>query len=354
MMKVMKKILIFLLLIINIYGVIAQTASTDPHWTKNNTFSDEFDGSMKDIWQDLTGTGQSWGSETFRPQNIQFGSEGTRSFLRLVANMENGIPYTGGMWTGFEVGYLGLGYGYYEIEARVLQTPNIVSGLWPAFWLQHEGKNPPPYWYEELDIFEPNNCQMRRYEHVVGYRKLDTSNPGEPLKDEYIKRNVDMSQWHKYAVEWLEGRVTFYLDDEPFFVISGRPTPYHQNTNLRIDLQTDYFNQPNWYCPPKIDNGTLGCYDVNYFRYYQLKCSNAVVNEIPNFNEYCYAVKKSITLSGATTIPAGENIILRATDFIELKPGFEVPPNTELYLGISPCSGSYFPCPVIREGENEE
>ena len=246
-MKVKKKILIFLLLIINIYGVIAQTASTDPHWTKNNTFSDEFNGTRNAIWQNMEGKAP-WGSSFFTLDNIGYGIENGRHFIRFVGEMVNGTPYTGGIRVGHDFGgYDGLGYGYYEIEARVLQTPNIVSGLWPAFWLQHGGKNPPPYWYEELDIFEPNNCQMRRYEHVVGYwRKLDTSNPGEPLKDEYIKRNVDMSQWHKYAVEWLEGRVTFYLDDEPFFVISGRPTPYHQNTNLRIDLQTDYFNQPNW------------------------------------------------------------------------------------------------------------
>jgi hypothetical protein len=49
------------------------------------------------------------------------------------------------------------------------------------------------------------------------------------------------------------------------------------------------------------------------------------------------AVQKSITLSGATTIPAGSNISLRATDFIELKAGFEVPTGRELYLDVTPC-----------------
>ena len=61
------------------------------------------------------------------------------------------------------------------------------------------------------------------------------------------------------------------------------------------------------------------------------------MNEIPNFGTYHYAVKKSISLTNATTIPAGSNITLRANDFIELKPGFEVGIGRSLYLDVSPC-----------------
>lgn len=46
---------------------------------------------------------------------------------------------------------------------------------------------------------------------------------------------------------------------------------------------------------------------------------------------------KSISLSNATTLPANSNIFLRATDLIELKPGFEVLTGRELYLGVAPC-----------------
>ena len=77
---------------------------------------------------------------------------------------------------------------------------------------------------------------------------------------------------------------------------------------------------------------------VDYVKVYQLKCDkNTVVTKIPNFNTYNYAVKKSISLSGATIIPKSSNISLRATDFIELKPGFETPLGTEMYLDVSPC-----------------
>jgi hypothetical protein len=77
---------------------------------------------------------------------------------------------------------------------------------------------------------------------------------------------------------------------------------------------------------------------VNYVKVYDLKCDkNTVVNEIYNFNTYNYAVKKSITMSGATTIPTNSNISLRANDFIKLEAGFYAPAGTTLYLDVSPC-----------------
>lgn len=42
-------------------------------------------------------------------------------------------------------------------------------------------------------------------------------------------------------------------------------------------------------------------------------------------------------MSNATNIPANSNISLRATDFIELKAGFEVQTGRELYLDVAPC-----------------
>jgi len=344
----MKNLLIYLLLI-NIYGVMAQTPQTDLHWTLNSTFSDEFNGVRKNIWQDMSGP-SIWGSETFLPQNIQYGIEGNRSFLRLVAEIINGVPFTGGIGTGYSNGYLGLGYGYYEIEARVLETPDIVSGIWPAFWTIHASKNPPPYWYEEIDIFEPANCSVRNNEHRVKYHHpidenypIDYNFPDNWKKELGVINNVDMSLWHKYAVEWLPERLTFYLDDEAFFELNqkkGENTPSHENTNVKIDLQTDRF-ETGW-CPPSISNGILGYYDINYFRYYQLRCGNEIITESQgngyDFNNFIFNVKKSCIFKN-TSIPVGTNISIRATDFIELKENFEVPLGAELFLDVNPCGG---------------
>ena len=329
---------------------MAQTPQTDQHWIKNNTFSDEFNGSKTNIWYEMSG-GPLWGSQFCRPQNILFGTEGSRSFLRFKAEMENGTPYSGGIWTGYNVysgyGHNGLGYGYYEIEARVIQTPGIVSGLWPAFWMQHENFTP-PYWYEELDIFEPNNCQVQNNNHHVTYWRIDdetkpfnTQTNSQPYTGD--RYNVDMSVWHKYAVEWLPEKVVFYIDDESCFTLDKSiPYPYHQNPCLRIDLQTDKYNQPpGWYCPPDILDGLLGYFDINYFRYYQLLCSSEIITEAQgngyNFNNYTYKVKKSCIFKNAS-VPNNTDISIRATDFIELKENFEVPLGATLYLDITPCA----------------
>jgi len=45
-------------------------------------------------------------------------------------------------------------------------------------------------------------------------------------------------------------------------------------------------------------------------------------------------------MSNATAIPANNNITLRAADFIELKPGFEVQTGRELYLDVTPCEAA--------------
>ncbi len=76
---------------------------------------------------------------------------------------------------------------------------------------------------------------------------------------------------------------------------------------------------------------------VDYVKVYSLKCDGQIVVEIQSFSSYNNLVKKSITMSNLTTIPANSNISLRATDFIELKLGFEVPTGRELYLDVSPC-----------------
>ncbi len=67
---------------------------------------------------------------------------------------------------------------------------------------------------------------------------------------------------------------------------------------------------------------------------------NTTVNEIPNFMTYDHKVKKSITLSSQTTIPPGSSESFRATDFVELKNGFEVPLGAALYIDITPCCGN--------------
>jgi hypothetical protein len=80
---------------------------------------------------------------------------------------------------------------------------------------------------------------------------------------------------------------------------------------------------------------------VDYVKVYSLKydCNTPVIiNSFTDFINYDYKVKKSITLSGNITMPSNSNICLRATDYIELLPGFEVTLGAELYLDNTPCN----------------
>ena len=151
--------------------------------------------------------------------------------------------------------------------------------------------------------------------------------------------NFSYADWHTYAIEWDRNRIIWYLDGKPVSSLSGHGIVYPVRIILNLALE----NEP-------ASAFETHMY-VDYVKVYQLKCSIGslitVINEIPNFNTYTYEVKKSISLSGATTIPAGSNISLRANDFIELKPGFEVPVGRELFLDVSPCECNWTLIPHI-------
>lgn len=70
---------------------------------------------------------------------------------------------------------------------------------------------------------------------------------------------------------------------------------------------------------------------------YRLICDcEEQIDEIYDFVNYQYGVKKSISLSGMTHLPQNDNVCLRARDFIELSNGFEVPLGTEFYADVNP------------------
>jgi hypothetical protein len=73
---------------------------------------------------------------------------------------------------------------------------------------------------------------------------------------------------------------------------------------------------------------------------YQLRCDKntpLTINNLTNLANYDNKVKKSITINAITIPASGNNICLRANDFIELKPGFEVQKGRDVYLDVSPC-----------------
>ncbi|MCL2313024.1 MAG: glycoside hydrolase family 16 protein [Firmicutes bacterium] len=224
-------------------------------------------------------------------------------------------------------------YGYIEARIKFPWRKGKEWGFWPAFWTTFMWGYGTATTAAEIDIVEifargnpPDNFEMG----TVRYYGPPPPRIGTgPFF--YENSNFSYTDWHTYAVEWNENRIIWYLDGKAVASTTnhGIVNPVRLILNLAILDEKKYF-------PP-----TTGSWAeemrVDYVRVHKLICDKTPVNEIPNFNTYNYAVKKSISLSNATTIPANSNIFLRATDFIELKSGFEVQTGRELYLDVTPC-----------------
>ena len=223
-------------------------------------------------------------------------------------------------------------YGYFEIYAK------LPSGtvFWPAFWLWNANKIPPNCFYNEIDIMEANGCEP----NWVSSNFQATFDCEERDRDAiHHTCNYSDGNYHWFGVEWNRDKITWYVDR-----VSVRQIPNNlwgtgiQNP-LVIIINLALF-PPSWNKCPQDTNLFPACMYVAQANHYKLKYEcDSVVNEIPDYDEdiFNYAVKKSISLSSVSSLFSGENVSLRATDYIELESGFEVPYGAELYLDINPC-----------------
>ena len=108
---------------------------------------------------------------------------------------------------------------------------DVTSGAWPTFWMlpkqaatgqQHTG---------EIDIFEGEGSDPYTYFGTLhewnGQSQLWTNTPN----DYPVGSSTDFSQWHTYAVLWVPGNISWYLDDRLLHSV---------NTTAIFDAQ-DYF-----------------------------------------------------------------------------------------------------------------
>lgn len=124
----------------------------------------------------------------------------------------NGQPWISGAMTTY--GKFSMRYGYVEMRAKFPAG----QGLWPAFWLLHEGNggNRP-----EIDVVE-----------FVGKRR-DRVYQTYHYYENYVLRStpsfeVGGGDWsadfHTYAMRWEPGRITWYVD--------GRETNRYESSNV--------------------------------------------------------------------------------------------------------------------------
>ncbi|MDR2009372.1 MAG: glycoside hydrolase family 16 protein [Bacteroidales bacterium] len=223
-------------------------------------------------------------------------------------------------------------YGYYEIYAKLPAS----SGYWPAFWFWHSGSTNTGCWYNEIDVFEASGCKTNTVESRVHWGFQCPSDAYG--SSEAVPHSSNYSTgYHWYGVEWTANKITWYVDRNPVRSINNNMGGIGIQNPMYIIINVALF--PNgWGCNVSSSSIFPNYMYVDQANAYRLKCDKTtVVNEIPNYNTFYYAVKKSISLSSASSLSVGQNISLKATDFIELKNGFEIPLGVELYLDITSC-----------------
>jgi len=58
-------------------------------------------------------------------------------------------------------------------------------------------------------------------------------------EQEYAKKTIDITQWHNYAVEWVDGRITGYIDGAKWFESTAEETL--PPGKMHPTIQLDYF-----------------------------------------------------------------------------------------------------------------
>ena len=329
----MKQLLMIFALAIMPFILKAQHPSVDPNW--DIEFIDHCDTLNTLRWEVETGVrqaGQPDEDVTYRlAENVtvcdgEFRLHVKRDTLTHSPCYQNhlgvGTHYFSSATLSSRTPY---SYGYFEIHAKLPAH----HGYWPAFWLWKS--NVSQQWENEIDIFEALGYEP---DSVIGNLHWLYQQSTDTAWSFYCGSIAD---YHWYGVEWDADRINWYVDRQLVRSLHNRLQGSCINHPLHIILSVGLDNAN----PDNLLNEALFVPDsmqIDEINVYKLKChGNISVVEIPNFSTYTYGVKKKITLSGATTLPAGSNISLRAAKYIELTNGFEVPLGTEFFADVNPC-----------------
>jgi len=333
--------------------IFCQHPTTDKNWNATPIFDEEFVGirSWDNNRKDNTGTWYAYWTEcgvihlpefqVYQRENALFNTP-TSGYLTLRAEYRPNTD-TSTIWYPFwttlpkaKWDYFSgaiesvrkFKYGYFEIRCAL---PPANKGNFPAFWLWEYINR-----YSEIDIFEHTIHGKVSDERCFTGGYYTSNGIGENRVNYDIPLNEPgLTNFHTYAVEWSPKSIIWYFDNKQVGSARNEPEITDESMAIKVNYALDDY--------VKGANNSLFPLNmvIDYVKVYQLKCDKlTIVNEISNFSTFNYAVKKSISLSGATTIPANSNISLRATDFIELTNGFEVPLGVELYLDITPCDNT--------------
>jgi beta-glucanase (GH16 family) len=232
-------------------------------------------------------------------------------------------------------------FGY--IEAKIKYP--FDEAFWHAFWTNRmESYDTNRYTNEaEIDILELVGSHYEYSPTISGnsyvtnniWRCYDTNNIHDYFTPTYIP-SFSWNEWHKYAVEWNPKTMIFYVDDKPVNIIK-----YHGIIDTVKIILGAGINQ-EWEKIPalaaSLDSLTFPQRaEVDYVRVYKLKknCEEIFEECGYDFSNYDNTVKQKIIIGdGVCSTTISNNIILRATESVEINENFELQEGKELYIEV--------------------
>lgn len=154
-------------------------------------------------------------------------------------------------------------YGYVEVRARF----DCANGVWPAIWLLPRSGGWPNG--GEIDIMEHLNHQKHVWQTIHLLRNSGSGDSSNTVSPQPAIN--DVTGWHTYGVEWVPGRITFYVDGRKtgsFTPAGFTHWPFDRDVEfyLLVDQQIGG-NWPGQANPEQLKARSVN-FDIDYVRIY--------------------------------------------------------------------------------------
>lgn len=208
------------------------------------TFIDDFNGTQvsESRWEFQIGTGDRYGL-------VDWGNGEAQYYRKENASVEDGElkislkkeSFGGKQYTSARLrtkGKFSQAYGRFEARIKIIGG----TGVWPAFWLMPEND---VYggWPNsgEIDIMEIKGRKNNMSSSAVHFAAKNGAHQYK-TKEEFLPSGT-ISDYHVYALEWEEDKMTFSVDDNAYFEVtdwrSGEkefPAPFDQDFHIILNL----------------------------------------------------------------------------------------------------------------------